>query len=543
MQKFKGLFPFILTGILLGTAFPPMPLPFVAFFAFMPLLLSLESLKEKDKYILKTYLAFFIYHGMSNWWISSWQENTDPYLFISGFAVWIINPIFFLIPIIIYRNVRKKFSFEFALLSFPFIWTFFEWGHGLGELSYPWLNIGYSQIDFTYWIQQIDLWGIYGAGFIIAAINVLITYIYKKIIVEDLKDYVKLLPVTVTIFCLIALPMIYGYFSLDKFASNDSGKSLKVSIVQPNMDPWAKWSASPQQQVIHHIHLQDSLINISKNIDLSIWPETAIPYISMSFNSYNNFSFLQRWLDSNQIYVLTGIARYQLFDKKDAPPMAKQAKWDSTIAFQAYNSSILISPNSVKKAQVYNKSKLTPFAERIPYAEDIPFATDFLNWGVGISSWGKGTEVKTLNLHKHNYDFKIGTIICIESIYPEFCTEFVKAGANILTIITNDAWYNHTPGPYQHFIIARARAIENRRYIARSANSGISGLISPTGEIIKTLPQYTQAGIQLDIPAVEEISFYSEYGDYIGKVSAIFVFIILIRIRLSKYNSSTTQKV
>lgn len=95
MHKFKGIAPFLLTGLLLGLSFPPMPLPFAAFIAFLPLLLNFESLRTEDKYIFKTYVMFLIYHGMSNWWISSWQENTDPFLFVSGFAVWLANSAFF----------------------------------------------------------------------------------------------------------------------------------------------------------------------------------------------------------------------------------------------------------------------------------------------------------------------------------------------------------------------------------------------------------------------------------------------------------------
>jgi apolipoprotein N-acyltransferase len=302
------------------------------------------------------------------------------------------------------------------------------------------------------------------------------------------------------------------------------------------MDPWDKWSLSPEGQVLKHIDIQDSLAKVSGKSDLALWSETAIPYLSMSFNCYNNFSFLQRWIDTSGTYLITGMARYELFDKETAPALSKKAAWDSTVYFQAYNSSVLISPNMSNPPQIYRKSKLTPFAERIPYAEYIPFATDFLNWGVGISAWGKGDSISTLNFKKDNFQYKIGNIICIESIYPEFCTQFVNEGANILVIITNDAWYNHTPGPYQHYMIARARAIENRRFIARCANSGISGLISLTGESVSELPQYEQAGIKVEVPAITEISIYSKYGDFIGKISFVFVLISIIYAKYSKIN-------
>ncbi len=542
MHKFKGFLPFILTGLLLGLSFPPIPLPFVAFIAFLPLLLGFESMDENGKYVLKTYIAFLIYHGMSNWWISSWQENTDRYLFVSGFAVWLANSAFFLIPVIIYKSFRKRFSFELSLLSFPFIWTFFEWGHGLGQLSYPWLNIGYSQINFSSWIQQLDFWGIYGASFSIASINALLVYNVKRGIIDKDITLKYLFPSLFALVLLFLLPCLYGSDSIDKFDSYTSNNNLNVSLIQPNKDPWEKWKSAPKLQVMQHMRIQDSLKKVNGESDLSLWSETAIPFITMDFNSRSNFSFLQRWLDTNDLHLITGMARYELFVADSAPPMATKAKWDNTIAFQAYNAAVLISPLGLKNPQIYNKAKLTPFAERIPYAEYIPFATDFMNWGVGISSWGLGKEMRTLNMHKNGYDFKIGTIICIESIYPEFCTEFVNAGANVLTIITNDAWYNHTPGPYQHYVMARARAIENRRYITRCANSGISGLISPTGESIAEIPQYVQAGMNVKVPALEEISFYTKNGDFIGKISAIFVLLFFVYSRFSKPSKSEEIK-
>ncbi len=534
MHKFKGIAPFLLTGLLLGLSFPPMPLPFAAFIAFLPLLLNFESLRTEDKYIFKTYVMFLIYHGMSNWWISSWQENTDPFLFVSGFAVWLANSAFFLIPIIIYRSIRKRFSFSFSLMCFPFIWTFYEWGHGLGELSYPWLNIGYSQIEFSSWIQQLDFWGIYGASFSVAAVNALVVYLIKTVVIDKIYNTKLISLASALLIAFIAIPALYGNRMIEHYSNISKDNFLDISIIQPNKDPWEKWKQSPQNQVLEHMKLQDSLSKLGVTTDLSLWSETAIPYISMDFNSRHDFSFLQRWIDKNNMHLITGMARYELFPADSAPALAKKAAWDSTISFQAFNSSVLISPQEKRAPQVYNKAKLTPFAERIPYAEHLPFATDFLNWGVGISAWGLGDEMKTLDLKKNNYDFKIGTIICIESIYPEFCTGFVTSGANILTIITNDAWYNHTPGPFQHYMIARARAIENRRYIARCANSGISGLISPIGISLKEAEQYTKAGISVKVPAIEEISVYSKYGDFIGKISALFVFIMAIAARLKR---------
>jgi apolipoprotein N-acyltransferase len=170
--------------------------------------------------------------------------------------------------------------------------------------------------------------------------------------------------------------------------------------------------------------------------------------------------------------------------------------------------------------------KLTPFGERVPHVEILTFLTEFIDWGVGISFWGKGTEQKSLKVP--NTNVSLAPIICIESIHPTFVKEFSKKGANLFTVITNDAWYDFTTGPEQHALISAFRAIENKRYVARAANSGVTCFISPTGRILHRAEQYKQSSIAMTIPTIEEATFYSIYGDWLSYfcilTSIFFVF-------------------
>jgi apolipoprotein N-acyltransferase len=180
--------------------------------------------------------------------------------------------------------------------------------------------------------------------------------------------------------------------------------------------------------------------------------------------------------------------------------------------------------------------RLTPLAERFPYIDYLPFMKDLLVWGVGISSWTIGDNLTPLTLVNDslksggvNDSIRLGKIICIESIHPHHIRDLVLQGTNMLIVITNDSWYDYTAGPRQHYIIAAARAIESRRYIARCANSGVSGVISPTGKSIAEATQYQKTAIAVSVPLVDinELTLYTKIGDVCPYICFIVVIIVV----------------
>ncbi len=547
VSKKKIYFTGILTGVLLALAFPPLPLPLLAFVGLIPILYALE-LKDYKKPFLLLYITFFIYHGGTNWWISSWRSETDPYLMISGFAVWLVHPFFFYVPFIFFFQLRKKFGLNFALWLFPFIWTAFEWLHSLGDLSYPWLTLGYTQIYDRYWVQAADICGVWGLSFLIVLVNVII---YKLLLLYNdsageekafgilfRKPYAK--PYLLILVLLILLPNIYGFIRIPQFDYEkqlQKNKSIKIGIVQPNIDPWRKWESNVFRQINEHKHISDSLRNASGGLDILIWSETAVPFISYKFNSDHNFSFIQDWVDSNKTSLLTGFTDiYFYMDKSKAPKTARVLYGDSNLIYDAYNAAVILNPKPYNKNnQIYRKMKLTPFAERIPYEEYMLFARKWFEWGVGISSWAKGPKQSLLVLRNDGKTAKFGSVICIESIYPNFVRNFVCLGADVLTVITNDAWYDFTDGPEQHYQIACMRAIETRRYIARCANTGVSGFISPAGESILRAPHYKAVGIAASVPLLKGKSIYVRYGDWLPVFSLILMLSALLISFLNKH--------
>lgn len=522
-----------LSGILLALSFPPLPFWQFAFIAFLPMLLFIEKKIEgndKSNFFWNIYLIFFIYHTSSNWWISSFQEQTDPFLMASGFAMDIFHPFFFFIPVYIYYRIRRKFGFKLAAPLFPAIWTGWEYFHNLGEFSYPWLALGNTQIYNLTWIQLIDITGIFGASFLIVLVNTALLIIYKNISSGKVKNKPGInLSWFILILAIILIPVIYGFTKIEEFEDeNINNESIAIGIIQPNKFPWAKWSAGEIDQIKTMMQISDSLKKVNPNIKLFLWPETSILSVRRyGFNEAKDLWFLQDWVDSSNITLLSGFVHRYIYKENEKKQITARPYGDTGKFYEHFNSALLLNPNS--KAQTYHKMKLTPFAERIPNVDYFSFLMDYIKWGVGISSWGLGQDQHNLNMADST---KIGNIICIESIYPEFCKNFADQGAEFLTIITNDSWYDGTPGPEQHWLIARIRAIENRRYIARSANSGVSGFIAPNGKEISRLAQYKMSGIEGSVKKMDEKSFYTQNGDvlarsmmYLGAIFWILSFI------------------
>lgn len=541
MNLSKKILLSLISGGLLALSFPPSPFFLMAFVGFVPLLFIFSFENVKYRFLI-LYITFFIYHTGTNWWIGSWQENADPYLMMSGIVLAIAHPFFFMIPFWGLFYLKRKIGYSKAIWIFPFLWTSFEWLHSLGEFSYPWLTIGNTQILNRYWIQFIDISGVWGASFLILLINVLIFKIIEKIRNNGSKLNIDLLRKNLhlklnflLLIIFILFPLMYSIDKITEFNHDDllnDKETINISLIQANIDPWEKWEGSVHSQIRLYKNLQDSLSNEIGDIDLSIWSETAIPFLSLNFNAYNDHTILERWIDRNDFSILTGFSEFYFYKpgEKLKHPI-KKIELDTVKYYITYNSSLLLNPFPDNKLnpQIYRKSKLTPFAERFPYSEILTFAQEWMNWGVGISAWGLGEGAKSMTVIADNDSTKIGSIICIESVYPKFVTGFVRDGAQILSVITNDSWFDKTPGPMQHYLIAAVRAIETRRYIARSANSGITGFISPTGKNLYQAEPYVKTAIAMTVPKLEILSFYVKFGDWLPIFTMIVSLLMIIQ--------------
>jgi apolipoprotein N-acyltransferase len=553
-----------LSGLLLGIGFAPTRLGFLAYIGFIPLLIVLERGIAQNTGVMRTlgrlYWAFFVFHGVSNWWVSSWQREADPYLMASGIVLWLGHPFFFAVPMLAYRAVRQRFGRTTALLLLPALWTTFEWAHGLGELSYPWQALGYTQAYYTPILQSADIAGVWGLTFLIVLINACLAQCYfiftemqtSESIATRITKALYLCRVYVVVAIGVVLATLaYGLVQIRTFDHHQlltTRNVVTIGVVQPNINPWGKWRGSAQEQVLLHIALQDSLrhalrkIDSNARLDAVLWSETAVPYRILVPQNYPYLAQLHAWVDSTKTTILTGLPSDVLYKSRaDAPITASIVpRLFDTLYMDSFNSAMALTPTSriipdsvpspfPSDIQIHRKMRLTPFAERVPYSEVFSFAVKALTWGVGISGWGLGKEQKTLdfvrsssdsfaNKKTNNDTVRLGMVICIESIYSRFVAEYPAKGANILAVITNDGWFNGTPGPEQHYMIAVLRAVENRRYLARCGNTGISGFITPLGASLQQTHLGEQTAIAAQLPLLTEQTLYVRLGDWLPMV-------------------------
>lgn len=475
---------YLLSGLSLGVAyaFPQLlGLPVLGM-ALLLMQFHREEHATRLNQIGKLYITFFVFHAFTNWWVSSWQAQTDPYLLISGIALAIGHPFFLMIPFLILWSIRKRLGTPWMLAIAPFAVAGFEWLHGQTDASYPWLSTGYAFIDSPA-VQLASSIGVYGLTFYGTMLYTITAYIW----IYKSKSY-QWYGIVVTV---VVLPMIYGWCleSPQAWKTTD-GRSLTVGLVQPNENPWDKWS-SGELQVEKNQRITDELLSVEKP-DFVLWSETAIPYAIRQSANDPDMENLQKWVDSRTT-LITGYADVVVYPDGQAPASARRSSLNPNLRFDSFNAAMLLSGykegNERVEIPVHRKSMLTPFAERMPFADQLSFAMNWFEWGVGISAWGKGTTRNPLPLLNNKDTIaQVGVIICIESIYPEVASDMVNNDADILAVITNDAWYNGTWGPRQHYNIARMRAIEQRRDIVRVGNSGVTGHINAMGRSVTEIP-------------------------------------------------------
>lgn len=509
----------ITTGLLLGIGYQFLGV--LGFVAYAPLLVYIGGRLSVSRwsYFLVLYTTFFVYHAGTNWWVCSWQERTDPYLFASGIALAVAHPIFLSIPFYLLASIRQRVGPIAMLMVAPFCITGFEWLHGQTDASYPWLSVGYMLTDLP-WGQLAEYVGVYGLSFLIAAVNAALSYWWIR---RRTEKSTYTIPIAVA--ASLVILAVLGAYRKAMFKADLNSQGLLVTIVQPNLDPWDKWMDGWTNVALHE-HIIDSARAIHPNIShsLVVWPETAIPFTIRRSTRRADWTRLRSWVDTSCSALLTGYADYVVYADGEAPTSAKRSRVNPNVQYDIFNAATIIpsrsaaqspsAPSSDHNLGVHRKSMLTPFAERMPFADQLSFATTWIEWGVGISAWGKGTTREPL---VYRDTVKVAPIICIESIYPEVARDMVRAGATVLCVITNDAWYNGTWGPQQHYTIAQMRAIEQRRPLIRCAMSGVSGFIAADGttytDLASTLAPMQRGILMGRVQPREYPTLYSVIGD------------------------------
>ncbi len=527
----------VFSGLLLGLSFPPLHVEWIAFVAFVPFLFAMEAAESYREVLKLTYFSFLLFNIITLYWVGGWSKQTDPFMMIGGAGLIVGHPLFFAVPMFFYYFVRKRFG-QSAVLLFPFLYVSFEYLHSITQVAFPWLTIGYSQCYNLADIQFASFTGLFGISLQILIVNALLAYALMRWIKEPKlirKDV--LLPVSFALLFVI-VPEIYGVIVLSNARLSDFKRSMKVTVIQPNINPYAKWEGAPSE--ILRTYEKETYKALHRRADLVIWPETAIPFYILlpSYGYYREE--LQTFVDTTGISLLSGLPLAHYYsDSNNAQPSSHYDEFMHEY-YDAYNGAALFMPHT-RRYQTYGKIILVPFAERLPYANHLSFLIKPLKWGVGISNWARGTDTTVFKLSNGT---RFSTVICYESVFPDYVREFAKKGADFLIVITNDGWYGPTSGPFQHAAYAIMRAVENRRTVVQSANTGVSEFIDPYGRYIGEPTRYgVVASLTETIPLNDSLTFYSEHGDWIAHFAEIISAAVILIGLFLKFKHKETRSV
>src|ERR1041385_2628837 len=510
----------LLSGVLLGLSFPPVPTGIPAAAAFVPFFLFGEEKPGYARAFRFSYTAFFVFNLITLYWTGGFTHGKDPYLMAAGSALIFAHPLFFFLPVAAWVAIRKRFGPGYSVCLFPFIWVAFEYLHSLTEASFPWLTLGNTQTYDLTAVQLAAVTGVYGISFWLLWLNVLIYFFVRTLRPPGWKPFrpgsLVFLGLAIAAYM---LPKVYGLLVLNR-ADDSKGVPVRVGIVQPDIDPFEKWGVGAERQLGILQRLTDSVA--LEKPDLILWPETAVPFYILDERNKGSLAVIRHLVDSLGIPLLTGMPDITYYPEGETAPRSSKTLPDGR-RYDNYNSSMLLVPGS-DRIQKYAQMLLVPFAERVPFSEQLSFL-NAMQWNFGLGGWGIGKEKTVFRVKGlqggSSPGYSFSNFICYESVYPGFVASFVRNGAEFLTVITNDSWWGNTSGAYQHAQFAVLRAVENRRWVVQCANGGISCVVDPWGRLLDPTEMYTRRANTETVRAIKELTFYSQSGDWFAEMCLI----------------------
>ncbi|MGJ5640594.1 apolipoprotein N-acyltransferase [Formosa sp. S-31] len=500
-------------------------MPLLLFVAFVPVLILQYTILHQEakhkgwKVLGWSYLSFFIWNFIT----TNWLQYAD--VFGASFAI-LVNSLLMALVFVVYHKVAQKTTLNKALCFLICFWIAFEKMHLGWEFSWPWLNLGNAFSEYPKWIQWYELTGTFGGTLWIWLVNIIGFKGYLKY--RETKTKSALRPAVLGGLSLIALPI--GLSLLRYYTYEMPSTTIEAVVVQPNIDPYNEKYNTTNARVEYLLE-ELAKPELTDSTRLLVTPETVLaenygvnlPGFGRSTEYFKAKQFLYGYPNLN---YLLGLQFYQKHTS-EASILPTSNKYNDHLWIDYFNSAAFI--NSNPDFEVYHKSKLVVGVENFPYQSVLkPVIGDaMLDLGGTVAMKTTQTERSVFNLIDTPYN--VGSIICYESVYGEFVTGYVRAGASVLAIMTNDAWWGNTQGHKQHLSYARLRAIETRRAIARSANTGISAFLNLKGDLIKTLDYENQGALKADIPVNDAQTFYVKMGDYIARIAmflALGIFVI-----------------
>ena len=487
-----------IAALLLGLSRLPWQLGFLVFFGFIPLFSFWEEQRSNKQMITAALVFSVVYTTTALHWISL--------VTIGGFiGLYLLFGLYFFILFIFINKAWKAFP-NLKLLVFICFWLAFEYLQNFGEFRFSWFNVGYSLADYLPFIQPAELGGIYLLSILIIITNFLLF---------GLKMNFKR-----NIIILTGLIIIWAGFGFIRIKTIKIEKiDTKISIVQASIPQDKKWEK---------VYFDSTVARYEKltwqaaknNPDLIIWPESALPTYLLNNRKYKKL--VKDIAHETNADIFLGLPHY------------KYRGDDHPSKYEFYNAATRFGKNG-KVYQYYVKNYLVPFGERIPFLKYFPFLWDV---HLGQANWEYGKKQEFYDLNGFTYS----PLICFEIVFEELTTKMAKENVDFIVNITNDAWFYHSAGTYQHAVMAKFRAVETRRAIYRSANTGYSLVVSPTGEFLWKSNLFEQTTHTHNLILCKDKTFFT---NYISRYPFVFVLgagIMLILMTIKKLRKRALDK-
>ncbi|MCS6904988.1 MAG: apolipoprotein N-acyltransferase [Bacteroidia bacterium] len=522
-----------LVGTWLAIAYPPFPLAFLIFTGFIPLF-ALVEYRYYPRQIsfrrlwLTFYLTFLFWNFFTCYWLmltALWVGDLQEAIlaFAAGLVANIANALLQTLPLLLYTFVRQSTTSLFASFTFIFFWLGFEYLHFNWELSWSWLTLGHAFTFYPIYIQFVEFTGVLGVSLLVLLINVLL---WQGIVRQRGQQLYWIVAWVLLLVPLVLSPILTN----PRRQVFQKVGTIKVRIVQPNIDPYAKFNQlSDEAQVYSFIEQMKS--KSLEGVDLVILPETALPfYLEEGYAMQHSLVYPLLELCARQkCSILTGAVALRFYNHCDSIPASAKVYLDASgkkYCYETYNAATTIFAGS--PGIIYKKAKLVPFTERTPFLEEIFLLKGWeIDLGGGFGSFGYPDSIFSLALHN---GVQVAPVICYESQFGDYVRHLFLKGAQLGCIITNDGWFGNSSGYIQHAYLATLRAIENRREFARCANTGMSLFVDSKGYVYQKLGWWKKGVIDRELNLYQTKTFYMTHGDYIGKYSVIIAIVLLLSV-------------
>lgn len=518
----KKLHPLLLSlfsGLLLSAGWHSLS-GILIFFALVPLLLAQHRLSiQGEKNTLKifglAYVCFLTWNLLVTWWVV--------YASLGGACMaFIFNSLFMAMVFTIWVVIKNKLNKRWTNWLLIPMWLAWEHGHTLWDLTWTWLTLGNAFAFNHNWVQWYEFTGTSGGSAWVLAVNVLVF----QTIVQNNSLKLSSAPILRIAACIV-LPVLLSY----SLVFLQSGKStnngcVNTMVVQPNIDPYNdKFNWDFNFQFNKALRLIEG--KIDNSTDYLVFPETFITE-NLNEENINEAAVIQWFRDSllrkfPRLTVVTGANTYVVY--KNGENSATARKDERGFYYDIYNTALQITASGV---QIYHKSKLVPGVEKMPFPALLkPLENLAINMGGTMGSLGTQAE-RGVFYAGETCGATIAPVICYESIFSDYTTAYRRKGANTIFIITNDGWWDDSPGYKQHLQYARLRAIENRCEIARCANTGISCFVDQYGNLSQETAWWQEAVITKSLSKNDRLTFFARFGDLLAYTSVCISLLLIL---------------